>query len=185
MKEETSNSLFTHHFDVIKIEIEDTQKNIKDIERLSLTFKTWTILVWAGSTSLLLTNEDNSLRDLIKWTIFFPITFWILEAANKLKEKEYTQRLKEISDYLNSEKFIAFAKNDTPQSFTVYSIHSYNEIKYNWKSILYSMFPFKVRTFYISLVIATICLTIILKSNYSSLNKAVLKCEAKSCTCKH
>lgn len=57
-----TKSLFEYQFEIIKTEISQLQETIGKIDELTQQLKYWTIFIWAGSLSILLTSQNIQFR---------------------------------------------------------------------------------------------------------------------------
>lgn len=81
-------------YDLLKTELELTQRQMDKYDQLSATTKTWTVTLWAASVgwAFQLKRSDVLLISLVIIGIF-----WLLDALNKTFRQDYKKRRDEVA----------------------------------------------------------------------------------------
>ena len=81
-------------FDLLKVELELTQKQMDKYDHLSTTIKTWTVTLWAASLgwSFQIRREEVVLIGVV-----MVAAFWTIDAVNKNFREGYKRRRDEVA----------------------------------------------------------------------------------------
>ena len=159
------NTLFNFQLDLIKTEISQIQEIIGRIDSLTQQVKNWTVLVWAGSISLIIGNSDSHLRQLIIFTSVIPFLFWVVDGHYRRRQRGFIFRIEKISQYLNSEDFSIHFQEKSFKNFIFLDLsgkQTSREQRFKFANLRKAMWFKSLRTFYLGLILLTIALQIIL-----------------------
>jgi hypothetical protein len=88
--------------EILKKEIDLIDQTIERIDKIQLSMKNWTVLIWGGSLFLIVENMDDP-RPLVLLTILIPLLFGYLDLLWKRQILIVSYREQRISDFVNGE----------------------------------------------------------------------------------
>ena len=165
------NSLFDCQLDILKIEINQIQEIIGRIDEITQQIKYWSIVIWAGSISLIIGNSNIELRKYLLFPIAIPFLFWIVDANFRFRQRKFIFRYSKISEFVSSENFeVSFNQKKIKEFKLLDPIgRQYDKEKVKiFANFTKSMWYRSLRTFYLGLIIVTILLQILLYPRTSS-----------------
>jgi uncharacterized membrane protein len=95
-KKQTSykKSLFEFQLEILKTEINQIHDIVARIDTITQQIKYWTISIWAGSISLIISSSNIDLRIYIWFIMVVPILFWIVDANFRRRQRQFLYRTK-------------------------------------------------------------------------------------------
>jgi len=175
------NDLLNFQLDLVKTEISQIHEIIGRIDTLTQQVKNWTILVWAGSISLLIGNSDIQLRKLILFTAIIPSLFWIVDGYYRRRQRGFIFRMEKISHYLNSKDLIDSFKEKSIKNFIFLDLSGKQtsmEQRFKFANLRKAMWFKSIRTFYLGLISFTIVLQIVLYPKIELKNKSKMSIQS-------
>lgn len=162
----SDNSPFKYQFEILKMEIETIQNAISRIEDRTHQIKNWTVLIWAGSISLLVSSSTSPFLNFFWLTAIIPMIFWFTEGHFRRRQRIFVFRSKKISEFLNGEGFINSCKKNRLIDFSIYDPrgYQYDDTKElnDFASIKTMWYSKSMRYFYLSLIVVSLLLQTIL-----------------------
>jgi hypothetical protein len=165
------NSLFDCQLDILKIEINQIQEIVGRIDVITQQIKYWSIVIWAGSISLIIGNSNIELRKYLLFPIAIPFLFWIVDANFRFRQRKFIFRYSKISEFVSSENFEVSYNQKKIKEFKLLDPigRQYDKEKVKFfANFTKSMWYRSLRTFYLGLIIVTILLQILLYPRTSS-----------------
>lgn len=134
-------------YDILKTELELTQRQMDKYDQLSATTKTWTVTLWAASVgwAFQLKRSDILLISLVIIGIF-----WLLDALNKTFRQDYKKRRDEVAVALER----LFKTNSLAPDVSSPKLPSHR-----WRDILGNFFAAHVALPYVLLAAISLILT--------------------------
>lgn len=84
-------------YDLLKAELELTQRQMDKYDQLSTTSKAWTITLWAASVGWAL---QTGRREIFFVSMLIVALFWAFDAINKTFRQDYKKRRDEVASAL-------------------------------------------------------------------------------------
>jgi hypothetical protein len=84
-------------FDLLKTELDLTQRQMDKYDQLSGMTKTWAVTLWAASLGW---SFQIKREEIILLSAFIALAFWMLDAANKNFRRDYKKRRDEAASAL-------------------------------------------------------------------------------------
>lgn len=95
---------FNYQLEFLKLEYGAINEIIKRIDEMTQKNKDWAVLIWAGSISLIISQEN--LRRYILLTAVLPLLFWFLDAWWRRIQRTCIFRIQKISEFLNGDNLV-------------------------------------------------------------------------------
>lgn len=92
-------SQLSYQLEFLKLEFDCLIKTVDRLDMIRQSVKNWAFLVWAGSLSVFVSQQD--LRQYTAITAFLPPMFWLVEMFWTRIQRRATYRVERISEFLN------------------------------------------------------------------------------------
>ncbi|MCR8556971.1 hypothetical protein KXD93_04930 [Mucilaginibacter sp. BJC16-A38] len=158
-------SLFEYKLELLKSELTAINESIRKLDDASLQIKNWTILMWAGSISLVLSSKEDDLRRLIFFTIIIPFLFWMVDTNSRRRQRHFIFRSNLITKHINSPSFETSFESKNLDGITVMNMmandgESAEVIAFtSFRKIVWYA---SLRNFYMGLILITLALQVLL-----------------------
>lgn len=96
-------SAFEYQLDILKIELDQINSAIRQMDEITKTIKERAIFTWAASLGIVLATKN--LNPFIGLTAMIPIAFWIVDTEYRYVQSRFIYRNDKISNFLNGETF--------------------------------------------------------------------------------
>ncbi|MDF1697802.1 MAG: hypothetical protein P1U56_18285 [Saprospiraceae bacterium] len=154
---------FNYKLDLLKWELSTINEVIARMDNMAQTTKNWAILIWAGTVSLALGNDDANLRSIILFcTAIIPILFWMIDTFFRRLQRRSAYRMDKIKEFVNSPDYDAAFKQKSFEKFEILDpvARSYNgEEEYEKYISMKNTLRFKeIMFFYLGLIFISILL---------------------------
>ena len=109
-------------YDLLKTELELTQRQVDKYDEMSTKVKTWAITLWAASVGW---SFQVNRGEVLLLSILILTVFWFFDALNKTFRMDYKKRRDEVAEALE----FVFRTGTTPQNFSAprLPLHSLGE----------------------------------------------------------
>ena len=167
------DSLFEFQLDILKTEINQIQKIIAGIDKITQQIKYWTIIIWAGSISLLISSSNIELRKYILFIVTIPFLFWVVDATFRSRQRRFLYRNKKISEFINGEDLEISFRQKKLSNFVLLDPlgKQYNKKDLRkFTNIIRTMLFKSMIVFYLGLIVVTVSMHIVLNSKTINLN---------------
>ena len=168
------DSFFEFQLEIFKMEINQIKEIVARIDEITLKIKGWTVFIWAGSFSLIISNSNVELRKYILFITIIPFLFWIIDAEFRRRQRQFLYRNKKNREFINSENLEISFRQNKMSDFILFDPkgkqYSTEDVK-NYANTKKTMLFKSVRVFYLGLIIVTIFMQIVLYHraiNYST-----------------
>ena len=81
-------------FNLLKTELELTQRQMDKYDQLGATVKTWSVTLWAASLGWAFQSKN---KEIILLAIIIAVAFWMLDAVNKNFREDYKNRRDKVA----------------------------------------------------------------------------------------
>jgi hypothetical protein len=95
---------FEYQLEILKIELNQIDSAIRQMDDITKSIKDWAIVTWTFSVGVALNMEGTG--TIIALTAIIPVLFWIVDARYRKIQRSFIYRLNLISDFLNNEKLL-------------------------------------------------------------------------------
>ncbi len=120
--------VFDYQLDLLKEELSHISGAVRQHDEIAKSVKNWAVLTWTASVGLAL--KESRLQPFVGLTAIIPLVFWIVDASFRRIQRSFIIRTQQIADFVNSDEFIAAAKDGTPIKFKLLLIrHRSHEFK--------------------------------------------------------
>ncbi len=156
---------FEFQLEVLKGEITHIGEAVRGIDEITQQIKNWTILIWAGSLSIVIGSSNNDFRKLIFASAIVPFLFWIIDGFFRRRQRRILFRQKKIAEFLQSSDFELSFKQRKLVNFTLLDItgKQYPQQEVGaFSSIKRTMWFKSMRAFYLGLILTTLLLQALL-----------------------
>jgi len=96
-------SAFEYQLDILKIELDQINSAIRQMDEITKTIKERAIFTWAASLGIVLATKN--LNPFIGLTAMIPIAFWIVDTEYRYVQSRFIYRNDTISNFLDGETF--------------------------------------------------------------------------------
>ena len=158
-------SFFDFQLDILKTEISHLRTIIEGLDKITQQIKNWTIVIWAGSVSLIISSSNIELRKYILFIVAIPFLFWIIDAHFRRRQRQFLYRNKKISEFINSENFeVSFEQKKLKDFILLDPLGTQYDKKdvEKYANTKKSMWFQTMRTFYLGLILVTVFMQIVL-----------------------
>lgn len=164
-EEVLKGSLLEFQLDVLKMEIDQIQDIVGRIDEITQQVKYWTVFLWAGSISLIISSSNIELRNYLWFPAVIPLLFWMVDAYLRRRQRRFLFRNRKISEFINSKDLATSFNQKKIQNFILLDPlglqYNEHEVK-RFVNISKTMWFKSMRTFYLSLIIFTIFIQLFL-----------------------
>jgi len=168
------NSFFEFQLDILKTEISQIRKIIEGLDKITQQIKNWTIVIWAGSISLIISSSNIEMRKYILFIVAIPFLFWVIDAHFRRRQRQFLYRNKKISEFINSDNLEVSFEQKKLKDFILLdplgTQYDKKDVK-KFANAKKSMWFQTMRTFYLGLIIVTVFMQIVLYPRTINLNK--------------
>jgi len=92
-------SPFEFQMEILKVELDQINSAIRQMDDITKNIKDWAIVTW--TLSLGTTLATASLHSFIGFTAIIPLVFWLIDARYRQIQRRFIYRIRQISDFLN------------------------------------------------------------------------------------
>lgn len=92
-------SAFEYQLELLKVEIDQINSSIRQMDEMTKSIKYWAIVTW--TISLGATLDRPSLSPFVGLTAIIPLFFWLIDAAYRRIQRRFVYRIEQISKFLN------------------------------------------------------------------------------------
>ena len=173
----TRNSFFEFQLDILKIEIDQIKEIVARIDEITQHIKKWTIFIWAGSISLIISISDIEMRRYILFAAVIPFFFWLVDAHFRRRQRQFLYRNRKISEFINSENLEISFKQKKIYDFILFDAKGkqYNsEDVEKYANTIKTMWFKSMRTFYLGIILVTVFMQIVLYPRISDDNTELI-----------
>jgi hypothetical protein len=159
------DSFFEFQLDILKTEISHLRTIIEGLDKITQQIKNWTIVIWAGSISLIISSSNIEMRKYIFFIVTIPFLFWIIDAHFRRRQRQFLYRNKKISEFINSENLEASFEEKKLKDFILLDPlgkQYYKKDIKEYANIKKSMWFKTMKTFYLGLILVTVLMQIVL-----------------------
>jgi hypothetical protein len=162
-----SADLFDYQFELLKLELELGYSAILQHADITKGIKNWAIVTWSGSIGLALSSPN--FYKFLWLTGLIPLLFWVVDISFNRVMMTFVNRVRRISDFINSDSFSRSVKERRLVRFNIMTLRAQPQGPITRKFILMLkqltviLFP-TVSILYIGLTTISLLLWIILPS---------------------
>lgn len=147
-------SVFEYQMEFLKIELDQIEGAIRQMDEMTINVKKWAIVTWTLSLGTALATEN--LNTYIGLTAIIPLVFWIVDAKYRRIQRSFIYRNYQISDFLNDERLNQSIDKQQMVKFCVLdprALKSHGPDYDNYVSLLSSIRFASVSILYLGLII--------------------------------
>jgi uncharacterized membrane protein len=152
--------VFNVQLEMLKEELAHINGAIRQHDEIGKSVKNWAIVTWTASVGLAL--QDQDLHSYIWLTAVVPILFWIVDGTFRRIKRSFISRIREISQFVNSQEFKLAAENGTAMDFPLLLMRRKTQ---DFKNTLLGTMLFRSVSFlYVGLAICSLILWFIMRA---------------------
>lgn len=159
------HSLLEAQIEMIKLEYEMTQSEIREFSKKSQACRNWTITLWAGAIAFSVAPNQANDKSFLLLSAIFPLMFWLQDVKWTQLQRIFILRGKLITDFFSSDNFqnsigegrvVGFNISGLRKSLSteLFSDPEYHNFSSFWRVFF---FPTKM-TFYPMFIVASVAI---------------------------
>ena len=156
--------VFDYQLDMLKEELSHISGAIRQHDEITKSIKNWAIITWIAAVGIAL--KESQLQRFIGLTAIIPLVFWIVDASFRRIQRSFITRTQQIAHFVNSDEFVAAAKEGKSIKFKLLLIrHRSREFK---NTLLGTMLFRTVAFLYVGLAICSLIIWQILRTTVTT-----------------
>jgi hypothetical protein len=151
---------FDVQLEMLKMELTHIDGAIRQHDEITKSVKNWAIVTWTASVGLAL--KDPNLHGFVWLTAVVSIVFWFVDGSFRRIQRSFISRVRQISEFVNSEDFKVAADNGAPMDFPLLFMRRKTG-EFNNTQLGTMLFP-SVSILYIGLAVCSLLVWFLLRS---------------------